>query len=275
MDIAPTLYEMMAWTDVPDSEGRSLVPLLDGDSNGDWKRPIPIAFVQYDKERWAVVLDGKKYILHTGSGWEELYDLEADGGEKKNLARSKSIDLQPWRDALAKAHDIHIHPGFRIRLTLPAGSKPLQIALPAPAIGADVLNPEAAMARRANLEWGEAPKKTAEEVGQVALAEDKRSLVFTPGTAPTGIVWVQFETAQDASGVSVSRGGSTLAFEESKNGTHRWKEPRSSIVVAPGTVLVPPPGEASLMQALAARNGEDLTADEEALRLLEELGYIH
>jgi hypothetical protein len=266
---------MMGWTDVPDSEGRSLVPLLDGEDDGDWTRPLPIAFVQYDKERWAVIFDEKKYILHTGSGWEELYDLNADSDEKKNLARNKSLDLQPWRDALAKAHDIPVHPGYRIRVTVPVDSTPLEITLPAPALGADVLEPEATMARRANLEWGEPPKKTASQVGQVTLADDKRSLVFTPGTSPTGIVWVQFEEAQLASGVTLKRQGKTLALTEAKNGTFRHKASKTSVVIDPGTLLVPPPGEAALMEALAASKGEDLTADEEALRLLEELGYIH
>jgi arylsulfatase A-like enzyme len=275
MDLAPTLYDMMGWTDVPDSEGRSLVPLLDGEDDGDWTRPLPIAFVQYDKERWAVIFDEKKYILHTGSGWEELYDLNADSDEKKNLARNKSLDLQPWRDALAKAHDIPVHPGYRIRVTVPVDSTPLEITLPAPALGADVLEPEATMARRANLEWGEPPKKTASQVGQVTLADDKRSLVFTPGTSPTGIVWVQFEEAQLASGVTLKRQGKTLALTEAKNGTFRHKASKTSVVIDPGTLLVPPPGEAALMEALAASKGEDLTADEEALRLLEELGYIH
>jgi len=275
MDIAPTLYDLMGWTDVPDSEGRSLMPLLDGEDDGNWDRPLPIAFVQYDKERWAVIHNGRKYILHTGSGWEELYDLEADPSEKKNLAKNKSLDLQPWRDALAEAHDVPVHPGFRIRINLPPGSDALKISLPVPALGADVLNPEAAMARRANLEWGEPPKKTSEQVGEVTLAEDMKSLVFTPGTAPTGIVWIQFASPQDASGVSITRGSKPLVLEAGKNGTQRWKEPKASIVVSPGTLLIPPPGEASLMQALAAQNGEDLTADDEALRLLEELGYIH
>jgi arylsulfatase A-like enzyme len=275
MDLAPTLYDMMGWTDVPDSEGRSLVPLLDGDDDGDWTRPLPIAFVQYDKERWAVIFDEKKYILHTGSGWEELYDLNADSDEKKNLARNKALDLQPWREALAAAHDIPVRPGYRIRVTVPVDSAPVEIALPAPALGADILEPEATMARRANLEWGEPPKKTAAEVGQVTLADDKLSLIFTPGTAPTGIIWVQLEDAHPASGVTLKREGSTLTLAEAKNGTSRYKEPQNAIVVDPGTILVPPPGEAALMKALAAVNGDDLTADAEALKLLEELGYIH
>ena len=275
MDLAPTLYEMMGWTNVPDTEGRSLAPLLDGDDDGDWSRPIPLAFVQYEKERWGVIFNSKKYILHTGSGWEELYHLDADPKEKNNLARSKTVNLQPWRDALSKAHDIPVRPGFRIRLNVPPTSSPVTVTLPAAALGADVLDPEATLAKRANLEWGEPPKRTAAEVGTVVLSEDKRKLVFTPGSKPSGVIWVQFEQTQSAAGVQLIRDDQPLEMEDGKNETRRWRQSKLHITVDPGTVLVPPPGEAALMAALAARTGEDLTADEDALRLLKDLGYIH
>ncbi len=276
MDLAPTLYDLMGWSDVPETEGRSLAPLLDGadEANDWWSRPLPLAFVQYDKERWGVVLNSKKYILHTGSGWEELYHLKADPEEKKNLARNKTVNLQPWRDALAEAHGTPVRPGYRIRIALPAESAEITINLPATAIDAGVLDPEAAQSRRANLEWGETPKKTAAEVGKLEVGDDKRTLVFTPGSKPIGVIWVQFDEPANAAEVQLIRGGEPLAMEDGKAESRRWRENRNSVIVTPGWVLVPPPGEAALMHALAVKNGEELTADDDAMRLLKELGYI-
>ena len=271
MDIAPTLYDLMGWADVPETDGRSLAPLLDGEDDADWSRPLPLAFLQYEKERWGVVFNAKKYILHTGSGWEELYHLDADPKETKNLARSKTINLQPWREALAEAHGVPVRPGFRVRVNLRPNSPPVTIAMPVPALGADVLDPEATLARRANIEWGEAPKHTADEIGTVELSDDGTKLVFTPGAEPSGTLWVQFNEPQTAD-VQIFREGIALEMDDGKNESRRWRENKFNITVTPGMVLVPPPGEAALMAALSGEDGEP--PDEDALRLLKELGYI-
>jgi hypothetical protein len=256
MDIAPTLYAMLGFEDTPETDGRSLTQWLDGSDDGDWSRPLPVAYLQYERERWGVIWQGHKYILHTGSGREELYDLAKDGDELVDLG-PKHPDLQPYRDALGLAHHLPVRHGLRIFVDMPADHTPVTITLPVQATGADVLDPETTVPHRANLEWGEPPKKLAEQVGAVQLAQDGRSLVFTPGTEPQGILWVQAETAISAADVTVKPiGDKTIT-----------RPPR----FLAGPILVPPPGEMARMRALSGDT--DIEAD--VLDQLRELGYVH
>ena len=91
IDLAPTLLEL-AGVNAPMSEGRSLVPLLNG-AGGDWRHSFLIEYYS-DKviprvrqmgykavrtERW-------KYIHYLElDGMDELYDLTADPYEMKNI----------------------------------------------------------------------------------------------------------------------------------------------------------------------------------------------
>ncbi len=250
MDIAPTLYGVLGLDDHPETDGRNLVPWFDGADEGDWSRPIPVAYLQYEREAWGVVLNGHKYILTTGSGREELYNLANDTQEQQDLSAS-GIDLQPWREALAEAHHVPVLPGLRIFVDVKPKSDPLTVTLPAKATDAGVLDPEATLPRRANLEWGETPKRLPEDIGAVALSDDGLTLTFTPGSEPRdGVLWVQFDQPVKAEEVTVSN--------------------TNALQVKAGPVLVPPPGEMARM--LALRGGGDVDDQERAL--LEELGYI-
>ncbi len=88
VDVLPTVVELMGLPPVEDRTGRSLVPLIRGDA---WSE-APIFGATYRPEapadRASLVWDGHKLIRSwTGSGErDELYDLQGDPGEVRDLA---------------------------------------------------------------------------------------------------------------------------------------------------------------------------------------------
>lgn len=260
MDIAPTLYDLFGFADAPKTDGRSLVPLLAGSET--WEdRPLPVGYLQYSHERWGVVWNDHKYQLHTGTGREELYDLKADPQEARDLSESR--DLEPYRARLREAHGIPVGPGWRIRFELPPKSETMTIELPVPATMADILDPEAIVEHRANVEWGELPKRIASDIGNVNLSSDKKTLTFGPGRYPEGVLYVMFDAAVDPAGVKVSIGGKPVTLTDAKRG-RLWKDGTTQVLVEPGTIVVPPVSEASRMGIGA----------QDEMQMLEDLGYI-
>lgn len=267
-DIAPTLYDYTAFPKavLPEAlDGYSLRPLIEGKQAADFAtRPIGVAHLRYSFERWGVVTNDHKYILWTGSGKEELYDLKNDPGEMKNIA--EGADLAPYRAALGVAHEMSVGPGWRVKVSVVNVDKdPYVIQLPAKAVYADVLEPERNVAVRANEEWGETPKKRKEDIGVVTLADDGMSLTWQPGKKPTGgVLFVQFEADADPKGAKIQHGGQDLPMSTSDAGEWGWNSSAMSITIVPGTVFKPPPDEADRMAAAAA--------DER--QMLIDLGYI-
>jgi arylsulfatase A-like enzyme len=262
-DIAPTLYEFAGIADAPPSDGRSLLPAMRGDE-GDGERALPLGHLQYDRERWGVVWKGMKYVLVTADGSEELYDLEADPREQENLAAT--ADLTTFRSKLGEAHGIPVGPGFRIEVAL-AGSAPIRLRLPAEASRAGVLDPESIAQHRANLEFGETPEKTSADVGAVELAADRRSLLFRPGRVGVGTLYVLFDAPPEAA-PGVERERAPLPLEAG-----RWASGDHRIRVAPGTIVIPPPGEAARIVACHGP-AEAAGVSDADLRALEALGYV-
>ncbi|MEQ1566796.1 MAG: sulfatase [Myxococcota bacterium] len=241
MDLAPTLYDLFGFPEIPAVDGRTLVPLLAG---GGWSElPLPVGYLQYSHERWGVVWRGHKYILHTGSGREELYDLTADPGEKHDIAAD--VDLTEYRLRLRESHDdLPVGPGFRIRVELAADGPPLVLELPSAPRSADVLDPEAIVENRANVEWGESPKKLPSQVG--AVTTTGATLTFQPGPQPQGVLYALFDAPPDLSAVKATLGGTPIALAEEPEG-RAWKDGAFSVVVEPGIVVVPPESEAHRM----------------------------
>ncbi len=94
-DILPTLCELCgvpAKTAFP-LDGRSLVPLIDGRTEGWPEREIFIQnFAQRDLKRTQGAVVTQRYTaVNTGKDWE-LYDLQSDPGQKDDIA-AKSPDI--------------------------------------------------------------------------------------------------------------------------------------------------------------------------------------
>ncbi|GAB3559572.1 arylsulfatase [Spelaeicoccus albus] len=101
-DIAPTLLDL-AGLEVPEScDGRSLVPFLRGDQVHDWRDWLHGEHTLFGQSlQW--VTDGHvKYLWASGWGTDELFDLDSDPGELRNLAddpeHAELRDL--WRSRL-------------------------------------------------------------------------------------------------------------------------------------------------------------------------------
>lgn len=94
MDLAPTLLELAGAPIGAHIQGRSLVPVLRGDAS-DWRSSILVEFYTYenpfphlmDMDYRALRTDRYKYIHWVRHpDLDELYDLQADPFELKNLA---------------------------------------------------------------------------------------------------------------------------------------------------------------------------------------------
>jgi N-acetylglucosamine-6-sulfatase len=100
-DIAPTLLELAGGKPGPQVQGRSLLPLLGKKKAPDWRKSFLIEYWAEQAMPWlvgmtykAVRTDRHKYIhwVNRGSAAEldELYDLDQDPWELKNLASSRA-----------------------------------------------------------------------------------------------------------------------------------------------------------------------------------------
>lgn len=94
VSLSPTLFELCGLPDNEKHEGPSLVPLL-ADPNQTW----PHAAVTFLAERGSVSVSGVKWrLIHYANGDEELYDIEQDPYEWKNLAGDDEFNTK--RDEL-------------------------------------------------------------------------------------------------------------------------------------------------------------------------------
>jgi arylsulfatase A-like enzyme len=268
VDIAPTLYELTGIADPPPSDGVSLVPYLTEARADDPDRVIGTAHLRYGHDRWGVVAQRHLYVLHTGSGQQELYDLRADPGAQRDL--SAQAPLEPFHAALAQAHRMDVGPGWRVFVTLHPAHRAasMSVRLPAQARAAGVIDPELTVENPRNQEWGEAPRRVPGEIGSAALSADGLTLTWTPGTNPIdGVLWVRFDAPVPVDGVEVQLGDKPIALAR-EGAAALARGPMGTLRIEPGVVNVPPPSEASRIASMRAAAGED------ALRMLEELGYL-
>ena len=271
IDLAPTLYDLLGVprSDWPTMAGRSLAPLVDPSRSGletDTvqaleQRPLHVGYLMYDKERWAVVHQQHKYILHTVSGDEELYDLATDPGEQDDLSRQQAEQLPAWRARLGEATGWPVGPGIRVSLMGRKGA-PIDLVFPVPVTEAGVLDPEADRLRRANLEWGETPKAVPADVAAVTLSEDGTRVSITPGPKPRGTLYVLFgealPTTMRIEGEGTGREIGVSAQEQVFEG--------NKLQLTPGTVIVP---RDSMAQRVMAQD-----EDEATMEALKALGYV-
>ncbi|MFA5689995.1 MAG: sulfatase-like hydrolase/transferase [Kiritimatiellales bacterium] len=102
-DIMPTVLEL-AGVEIPASvEGRSLVPSLHGESVA--REFIHAEHANDEGLTWHLLTDGQmKYIWHSGTGIEQLFNLDADPYELTDLveAPERAEILAAWRQRLIK-----------------------------------------------------------------------------------------------------------------------------------------------------------------------------
>lgn len=137
IDLAPTLLDL-AGVKAPDSmQGRSLVPVLKGKATG-WRKSF---LYEYFREEWypgiplmlGVRTDRWKYVTYPDlKDIDELYDLQSDPIEMRNLARDPS-----YADVLSDMHDELAR--LKKSTGYPEG-KQLGAPLPAAATTAEQLN---------------------------------------------------------------------------------------------------------------------------------------
>ncbi len=242
VDIAATLYDFLGvpLARRPRSDGTSLRAFVDPDAASGvdalkvalFGRPLLIGHLRYNRDRWGVVYQKYKYILHSSGGNQELYDLDADAGEAKNLATdADQKSLSQMHAAMAKASGWPTRPGYRIRV--PSDATRTTFTFPTPIFHAEVMDPELKAMISANVEWGEQPEQVAQDIGAVVLSDDRLSFVFKPGPEPRGgTIFVQCEAAPCPVGTLDMNGkrGSVGGVERSGG---------AGYVVEPGTVMIP------------------------------------
>ncbi len=269
-DIAPTLYDVIgvAPEERPTVDGTSLLPYLDSraaDRISELsatlsERPLQLGYLMYDTERWGVIWGDFKYILHTVSGVEELYDLVRDPGEQNNLARVRDRDLPVLRQRLSDATGWPVGAGWRMDIT--HITRPFEVIFEEPVREAGVIDPEAVRERRANLEWGERPLTLPADVARVSVSEDGLTVRVEPGPDPDGTIYV-LGPGLDARAVVVD-GEEQMPLQPAlrmvAGGRVRFRS---------GTLIVPKESEADYLHLDFGS-----TDDDAAIEALRELGYM-
>jgi arylsulfatase A-like enzyme len=90
VDYAPTFLEMAGVPVPPDMQGRSLVPVLKGQPPGDWRQSMYYRYYHdpghhNTRAHYGVRTRTHKLIHYWRKGAWELFDLEKDPGEQRNL----------------------------------------------------------------------------------------------------------------------------------------------------------------------------------------------
>ncbi len=274
IDIVPTVLDLLGIrvgaTGVGSTDGRSLAAFIDPArvSTRDslttalTERPLMLGHLMFGAERWGVVWRGTKYLLHTATGQEELYDLTADRAEQHDLAPAASqVRLEELRHAMQEASGWPVRAGWRFALE--GRAAPITLRFDAPIAAAGVVDPEAERETRANLEWGELPEVTRDQVGRIRVGEDQRTVFFTPGPRASGHrIWVTCVATCPAGTLEIGQSGRALLGAAPLT-AGPIEVGATRVDVRPGTLLeVPEHGEAHA----PATAGQ--------LEALKQLGYV-
>lgn len=273
IDIVPTLLDLVGVRTTQPMDGRSLRATVDAAAGDDapllaalHDRPLALGHMMFDKERWGVIDQDWKYILQTESGVEELYDLTADPGESTNRAADAPAGrLEHARAALAAATGWPIAQVWRVELRGTLDT--FRVAFPegppdAQPYAAGIVDPEAGEATRANLEWGEKPRLTPADVGD--LRRDGDGFVFRPQRAAGQTLWFACAAACAAPLVTAADGrAQTLVDGEQEFGGLKLTAHR-------GWMLMPTRTEADALKTLPVSQA----GSNDEMQQLELLGYV-
>jgi arylsulfatase A-like enzyme len=129
VDLGPTLLDLCGAAPLPDAQGRSLRPVLDGSAE---TRAWRDAYAEFFGQRFVytqrLVWHGDwKYVFNPG-GIDELYDLAADPHERTNLAadpahrgRLEDMCKRMWRKMKAIGDDSLFNTQYATLRTAPIG----------------------------------------------------------------------------------------------------------------------------------------------------------
>ena len=111
IDLAPTIASVTG-VDLPGAEGRSLLPLLEGETTP-WRRALLIEHLRGANPipTYCAVRTARHVFVSYGTGEQELYDLGADPFELQNLAGTRPA-LQARLAATLKTLCVPPPPGF-------------------------------------------------------------------------------------------------------------------------------------------------------------------
>ena len=112
IDFKPTFLEWAGISPSDDVQGKSLVPIINGENPRDWRSEFFYehhSFADRIPRSEGVRTERYKYLNYLDSNprFEELYDLETDPGEEKNLAndpdysdllREMRAKWEEWRE---------------------------------------------------------------------------------------------------------------------------------------------------------------------------------
>ena len=100
LDIAPTVADVFGALGQGGSDkefrGRSLLPVIAGAAG----KPAVLSRTVWDRPIYALRDEAWKLVYDTRTGAEELYDLSADAGEKRNLAAADPLRAAYYRQEL-------------------------------------------------------------------------------------------------------------------------------------------------------------------------------
>jgi len=125
IDYAPTILDLAGAEPLPSAQGRSLLPLLDGETPGDWRTSF---LYEYFKEPnyespTVLALRTKTHKLITYPGheeWTEIYDLSQDSYELNNLVGNDALKQKLRNEFDAESQNVK----FTMPNLTPASERP-------------------------------------------------------------------------------------------------------------------------------------------------------